>query len=780
MTVILSGTPRANLNGVDDQSGSIVTPTVATIAGFNPILFLLTERGPEGTNDLDAVGGVTTYGNESFRTNSAFFNHQTALATQVIPNAPAHIHRVRLPGSKRAVLRVSAELATCTVPVYLRDSLGNVVYDNNELGVAVPQVDGYTVGSRVIFHYGTDMYPESMRGLGEAQIIHNFRPGNTVSQVQLNLPEQYLSYIKSFAPVEPETEPTLFSNPSDMAGMTTDEIMNLIDPTPFAEEGGNDVTFYSTTLFPLFEAEMAYFGKVGNNFGLVIEDLVGITNGNNPGMWDIKQFQYQLRLIEKQTSGSKLIVNTNNGDRTTIFALGQSAFSERTSMDFNFNNVIKRNYSDLGSTHLYDSAIRELQGMLVNGYTLTDGTAVDGELQWGNDGMLSNGSINLLGGINAANKPYSTYRTQDSYAFGGNILGGADPVYGSDGNDGIVYETDGRPNRLVTLKLYDEEVRRQLENLGDLDDPLLDIPRFPFSALVDSGFSQETKDAFVIAFNRRPDIYALLSTFRVADYTEPEQPPKPEPRPSLYSAVRPSQQWFTDNPEYVKSQYLTYTVVKSDEGKITDVRIAISPDAPIDELMDTLPVGDAPGTWKPIPLGIGIIFRDWTVINANQANDLVVGLENQTWTLGSSPGPISKTVTIGSIKSEHLSTVGTSRVRVDRLNRVEPDPQRADYLGATLVTDMQYEIRLDFDGIDLSENELYIDTESVINVKIYQNLRYDHDEAFIMINTNDGGYELKVGGVTYAGLSAQAVVNRLNTSGLQAQFIYVPNSGADS
>lgn len=756
---ILKGTPRPILNGVVDNSGSVATTVAQTIAGFNPVLFLLTERGPEGTNDLDSVGGINAYGSESMRANSIYYNHQSALAQEILPYCPAHVHRVKLPNAARAVIRVSAELATCTVPIYKRDSLGNIVYVNDADGVARPVVDGYTVGSRVILHYGTSMYPENMRGLGKASIIHNFRKGDVRSKIDLDLPEQYLSYIKTFTnPTVPVNVETL--TPEQLAALSTDEIMNMISPS--GTNTGGDITFYGTTLFPLFETEMAYFGNVGNSFGLIIDDLAGQGTSVGNQMYEIRQFLYQLRLVEQLKSGSKVIINTTGGARTVPFSLEQHSYNERLSVDYSWGSVISKNYSnDLGTTHYYSSNISVLQDMLINGYTLTDGVVVDGELEYGDDGFLSFNSINLLGGVNGTGKQYTTLRTQDAYAFGGSLLGNSYPIMGNDGSDGTVIKADGTPDKLATLRLYDEEVRRQLENFGDLEDQVLDIVRFPFSALVDSGFAQDTKMAMITAYNRRPDVYALLTTFRVAEYTEPETPATPDPRQSLYVAARPPSAWFTANPEYIKAQYLTYTFVKSTDGLTNQVSVIIDPTIPADELMSN-------GVYKKVPVALGLSYRDWLIVNAvDPTTD--VGTEAVTNVLTN--GMTTKTLTAGDVIAASTLVIGTQKTRVDSILIRDTSVSTADGAGKSVVADLEYDLHLNWDG----DAALYLVTDSTIRIKVYNTMLWVQAEEVLAL-TENATYNLTIsnasGTTTVNKLSAAQVVNKLNDSGITAQLIY--------
>lgn len=766
MSINITGTPRAILNGVVDRSGSIVDPTLSAISGFNPILYLLTQRGPEGTHDLDAVGSVNTYGTESFRAGSPYYNHQTVLANEIIPFAPAHIHRIRLPGAARSVIRVSAELATCTVPTYLHDALGNVITERNIDGVHVPVIDGYTVGSRIILHFGTNIYPPEHRGIGKGIIIENFRPGNTLAKVDLpNLPTSYLSYTVDFTDVTLSNDPI---NPDPLSGFTTQDIMGSID-TPAPVIDLETIRFHGTTLIPLFETEVAYFGGVGDQMALVVDDLI-TTGSNTSTMWDIKNFVYQLRLIEKMSGGSTVIKNTDDGDRVTAFTLGSVAYSERTHVDYNFKSVISRKYnSNLGNSFTYDSNIINLQRMLVEGYELTDGTVVDGELSYGNDGLLSLGVINLLGGLNANGKPYKTLRLQDSYSFGGNTLGGTNPIYGNDGSDGLVYDTAGRPDHLANLRLFDEEVRRQLDNFGDLDDPLLDIARYPITSLVDTGFSQETKDAMITAYNKRPDLYAILATFRVADYSEPEALPPPDARISVMTVLRPNATAYVDNPSAIKAQYLTYGIVKSANNLHTDVNITIDPNIPVNELFD------ATSNFRNVLIGLGIANPEYLYIDLNTTPTPATYVLGECVTLDElSDTEVTRKYNLAEVRNDFSYILGNQHVDVKPYGLNKTGGIQSD--GTQLVAQYKLTQVLNYDGLESPEQTNYKETTSTVNIQITYKRTFVSDEHVVVMGATDfdtSTYSGKVGDITFNDLTPVQLVAFLESKNIEAMFVPV-------
>ena len=84
-----------------------------------------------------------------------------------------------------------------------------------------------------------------MRDFGKAEIISGFRAGSIEGNVDPSLPQRYLSYVESFkAPAETRAgvDP---NDPSTFAGLTTNEIMQMINPAEATLET-TDIKFQST------------------------------------------------------------------------------------------------------------------------------------------------------------------------------------------------------------------------------------------------------------------------------------------------------------------------------------------------------------------------------------------------------------------------------------------------------------------------------------------------------------------------------------------------------
>ena len=172
--------------------------------------------------------------------------------------------------------------------------------------------------------------------------------------------------------------------------------------------------------------------------------------------------------------------------------------------------------------------------MLANGYSVSaGGTMVDVEGEGAFDGdpiislvredwaQLSDPMnahlINIISGMDHNGVPYGSFTTNESVALGGVSFNGDTPQFASGGADGIYYYSDGRPATEVNVKLFDDEVRKQIRNFGMGINKYKDALKYPVSCIIDSGFSLETKLEFPNILSKRPDMYVLAATHSVYD-----------------------------------------------------------------------------------------------------------------------------------------------------------------------------------------------------------------------------------------------------------------------
>ena len=124
--------------------------------------------------------------------------------------------------------------------------------------------------------------------------------------------------------------------------------------------------------------------------------------------------------------------------------------------------------------------------------------------------------LNIFTGKDYNDVPYFSFTVEYSENFDGVRFGQNVPFYATGGNDGLVY-TNGRPDRLANLKIYDDLVATELSNWGSLEAPMLDSAKYPVSSIWDSGFSMNTKKKCFIPMSLRKDVYVVVSPQAVAD-----------------------------------------------------------------------------------------------------------------------------------------------------------------------------------------------------------------------------------------------------------------------
>lgn len=144
------GAPSFNSLGIKDNSGVNVTPVLAANPSHLPLVFTLAQKGdykPQYTRP--GLEFQKRYGAETLKNQSKFFTHQTELIRIFSANANAMVVcRIKVPGSKTAILRLSVEVIR------------------------------YQGKPRLIWHVGTSDYIPVQQPFAQGKIRSNFRSGS--------------------------------------------------------------------------------------------------------------------------------------------------------------------------------------------------------------------------------------------------------------------------------------------------------------------------------------------------------------------------------------------------------------------------------------------------------------------------------------------------------------------------------------------------------------------------------------------------------------------------
>lgn len=508
-----NATPRFNSNGFRDDTNANVSVNTQ-IPAHLPVIPLLTQKGPSELTIIPADKVTAWYGMTSFEDTSAYYTHQTALATKIITAGNnVAIKRILPPTAKKSLIRLAVELAPCELLDYARNSDGSIRTQRVN-GIETPVTGSIFNGTKVIWH--TNRGTTMQHAFGQAVRVGEYRRGNLNSVSQ-----GYLSqYTKS-----------------------------------------GSSTFGQTILLPIMDIEITDEGKWGDDIGLIIEELATreTSGAERDLVTNLKSFLFKFKIVQRTRMGyniqptfdndlfikaSLLDTDVHPTTRKSLFVeeVMQESYNEP---DNNNGNLGAR--SPFGRVHVYSENYKEALDRLVNGYVY-DGVEFKGEKhfkdianEYGRSLDYSDPDnttlLNFLTGVDVDSVPFHAFSLKGNSVYGGVEFNSSLPLYGQGGDDGIIYNTDGTPDNLATLQLFDDGVKAYVHELSSGEYNFRDMARFPVSALWDSGFSLETKKGFIRLMGVRKDITVFLTTFIQADYSGTPIITPPDPvRPAISCA----------------------------------------------------------------------------------------------------------------------------------------------------------------------------------------------------------------------------------------------------
>lgn len=475
MDANVKATPRAILNGIADGSGRDITAVEEKLPGHLPLLFIMSQRGPDTVEYVDGNAPQRIYGTKTFVEGSEYFTHQTNLLKRFLKNSNAvMVQRIVPPTATKAMIRLSVEVIPTELPDYVFNADGSIQYTLDESGMSVPKINGTFTGSRLIWHAAINpegKVPEEYQAYRKGIVINDFRDANVEA-----------------------VDGTLLST----------------------------IETATSTLYPIMDIELRDFGKFGNKVGLYLSDITGDGLDALNLMSSINDFLYRIKVVELDESNLPVLQRTASGDTTITVSLSDDSFDPESGYNYAITSVMAEKFQVLKNTHIYHDNLKTVTEKLINGYTQNDidvmGEASDSYNA--NDYLLLNGKLNIFHGTNTQRQMYKTFTVADSYKFLGVDLN-KDHILGQGGSDGLVVKATGEHDVLANLEIFDVAVRSYLSNWANNNALLQDPAKNPFTTLWDSGFSLDTKKAFATPMALRSDIWAVISTFMVADYVGP-------------------------------------------------------------------------------------------------------------------------------------------------------------------------------------------------------------------------------------------------------------------
>ena len=504
--LVTNAQPRGYALGFKDESRGSTTPERITTPQFYPLLWVLAQRTYDEAIIISG-NGDHTLGKETLTKGSAYYTHQNAFLKKLIQKSnQCVVETIKLPGSSKAFLRISVEVAPSDIPVYRRiedENVGQIgEYEVDDLG-SYTQI-GTILGSKLIHHTGVGFYSNDQKPFGKAA-IKTCRPAGTMVGGQL------LSSIT----VQGESQPQSAA----------------------------------TTLYPIADIELTAYGATGNLAGLSILSPT-TQDENGPFVADLKAnraVSYRFVTMKKESVNSSAEpVYLLTGDQALDATLKLETISSLTKNPISLAKTLVPAYSqkatttnaavygDWGRVKIYDQSLETLLTMLANGYSVAAGNYmvdVEGEGSFDSDPVieqvredwallsdpLNNHLINIFSGADHNGIPYGSFTTSDSVALGGVSFDSSTPQFASGGADGIYYYSDGRPAKEVNAKIFDDAVRQQIKQFGAGFNKYKDALKYPVSCIIDSGFSLDTKLEFPAILTKRPDMYVIAATHAIYD-----------------------------------------------------------------------------------------------------------------------------------------------------------------------------------------------------------------------------------------------------------------------
>lgn len=506
MSSILKATPRAILKGIQDLSRRTPVLEAEQLPQHLPHIYLLTERGPTLPQVAIGDGLTTLYGTNVLDLRSPYATHQTVLASKVMANGNfCMVQRLKPAAAKTALLRLSAEVIPAEIFLYERNLDGSYVIglDGLPKHVTVPDGDGgfdnvTVIGTRIVWHTTLDPYATVAKEFGKGVAVE-YRDGDTIGG--------------------------------------TMELSTLVD-------GSNPVV---STLYPILDLEVSSFGDYGNRVGLRLEapNADDVAPGDYALMGAIGAYLYRFICVERPVnSATPISKDTIAGELSLDLTFKENVFHPSTGLPLSFDDTFIDAYTSLddpsippvygpfGRSHVYHSNLATILNMVIEGGDFQTNTVI-GEKDYDTTAAAFGRSaairftdkpenqqlLNLFTGIDQNGVPYWSLDVSNSVTFGGVSFGNNQVVYATGGSDGLPLDSNGKPDAKQILSIYDELAGIEMANYGDLEAKLLDVAKYPHSTFWDSGFSLATKKKMLVPMSRRKDIWVVLSTQMLGDYS---------------------------------------------------------------------------------------------------------------------------------------------------------------------------------------------------------------------------------------------------------------------
>lgn len=293
--------------------------------------------------------------------------------------------------------------------------------------------------------------------------------------------------------------------------------------------------------YPIYDFKAPYQGALcnGNGLNMYMPNAKSSTPADEGIISEIGARIARLQFFTTdESTGVRTTAETLLGGRTVEFSTKPDAYYSGTNTDYDATRAIIPAYTQLvgsagvqpiygpfGDMVIYQDNIDTVLQMMydvevaVSEYT----TELDG------DKYL----MDFMNGRDVEGRPYyAVIVNSDMEVDEAITLNSSSVHYASGGGDGTMSAAN-----------FEKSVQYQFTNFGSLDIKYLDEARFPLSAVWDSGYDTDTKDALLMAMSLRKDIIVFLSTHQHSlgrQLTEAEES-------SMASALRASARLYQES-----------------------------------------------------------------------------------------------------------------------------------------------------------------------------------------------------------------------------------------
>lgn len=484
---ILKGTPRPYFPGFQDKSGRTPESVPVTVPQHLPLFYVQAASGPLDAQLVDGSALQRIYGTESFNVRSPFYSHQTNTAKAVAGEANlVFIKRLVDDTAKAAQLGLTLEIADAQVPLWDRDA------DTGKV----------------------------KRGVGGVPLV---------LKDALDADIMVAGSVLRWAKVEGIDDP-------QNAGMKLPYDVSELAVGTIGTLGVN------SEIFPIIGLR-TQVGAAGNNSGIRLSAPVQGTKqpGDLTAMIDNKSLIYRATMVERSESGTANRIATIDGAYDIDVVFGDGKYNRVTNIDYSVGDLINR-YSELSPltgrppvygpfTELYEyddsvtaaltrllaienaarvvalTAKQDAANLAISAWDTANPTPSAAELllrplpyRTGDYDLPIDSAdmINFFSGVDINGVDFAAIRfAPDSLMFNGNQT-----IYADGGFDGE-----------VSTATLDTLVRNDLTyNFESPDCPLSHMGKYPISDIYDTGFSVDTKIAFISVMNKRPNLRVTTST----------------------------------------------------------------------------------------------------------------------------------------------------------------------------------------------------------------------------------------------------------------------------